>query len=253
MKKYLFLIIFTSLLFFSLTAHESVLTNNTAKTVSKGKVELGIISPLVWGVTDNVELSSNALLDVLFPNLTAKVSWLQNDKIFFASEHQLNYPTLLLDTISREGVGGILAPDNDIPQMLGFNNYIIGTFILERHSVSLKTGFLLALGSEYSDFETIDYPYFYGNSAIYHTDYVFDTIIDYKFKITEWLYALADAQILLFPNPLDSYEVRQSTKLNLVTGKLLSVLVGYQYVTGEYPYGNDFKIFPVLDFVFAIK
>ncbi len=226
-------------------------SQNSALTTDKGHVSFGLVQDLKWGVTDNIELSTHPILDILCPNLGVKVLWFESPGLFFSTEHEVNYPTPLLKTISKDGIGGIIGHDISIPEIIGFNNYILGTYITSRHTISLKTGIKLAINPSGDKFETIDYPLFYGNTAVFHTGYISDSVISYNVDILSWLNAYVDVQLLLFPEPFNSYELRQNTYAQFVLGKRVSINAGYVLVTGEYPYGEDLKILPSLDIIFS--
>jgi hypothetical protein len=252
MKKSI--IIFTSivmLMSWNICAQDSVLTENTAFTVPKGRIEFGIMNPFTWGITDKIQLSSHPVMDILLPNISCKVNWLQIDYFYLASVHELNYPSLLLGTIAREGTGGILAPDNDIPNIFCLYNHAIGTLLLDKHIFSLKAGINAALSLPDTNFETIDYPLIYGNTAVYHSHLTVDIVIDYKTRIYNWLHGMVSLELLLIPEPLSTYEVRQTTKALFVLGKTFSIMAGYTMVAGEYPYGSDWKIIPLIDTLFS--
>ena len=54
---------------------KSAVTSHTALTLPKGRLDFGLLHPIVVGITDSVDLVTHPLPDILFPNVGVKVNW----------------------------------------------------------------------------------------------------------------------------------------------------------------------------------
>ena len=250
MKKItIFLIIFATCS--AVFGQKPVVTSHTALTLPKGRLDFGILHPMVIGITDSVDLVTHPLLDILFPNVGVKVNWANGDGFYFSTQHGLSYATLLLNTISKPGVGGILPPDNIIPQVISLDNQLLASYYSGIHLASFKFGVKLALKIPNVVFDTIDYPLIFTSTAEYHTPVVFSIEANYRLLLAGKIALLFDGGIWLMPTPIEAFEVRQTSKVLFSFSRIFSVYGGYMLTIGNYPYGLDWKVFPLIDVVFS--
>ncbi len=124
------LLLFSILLFSSaISAQENQViekwSDNTAYTIPVQKWETGVFQSLRYGLTDKLELRTNAIILPVLPNLGIKVVLGSVNDVVFASEHSLSYPSLFLNTMSMKGIGGLISPDFTFPFILAVNNSLI--------------------------------------------------------------------------------------------------------------------------------
>jgi hypothetical protein len=81
---------------------------DTAATLPRGAVTLGVFGPLRWGLRDDVELEIHPLLSLLAPSPTVRVRYLRTSRLTLTGEYGLSYPSLLLG-LTR----GFLFPSGD--------------------------------------------------------------------------------------------------------------------------------------------
>ena len=93
----------------------------TAYTLDQGEGQVGIFQPLSYGVGENSELGTHALLLLLMPNLYFKQQWWASGSLAFATRHFLHYPTGLYSVLAKEGVGGIYPENAQIPHILALD------------------------------------------------------------------------------------------------------------------------------------
>jgi hypothetical protein len=229
----------------------SAVTSQTALTLQKGKLEFGLLHPLVIGVSDSVELVTHPFLDILQPNAGVKVNWIEKNGLYFSTSHSLSYATLFLNLISRSGTGGVLPADNTIPQVFTLDNQILSTYITGNHMVSLRVGARIAAKFPDIVFDTIDYPVLFTNTAAYHAPIVFNVEANYRLRLSGRLALLFDGGAYLMPQPLGAMEIRQTSEVLFGFNQTFSVSAGYLMTYGSYPYGNDWKVFPLVDFIFS--
>ena len=115
-----------------------VWTTGTAGTIRKGRFEVGLFSPLRWGVSERVELSAHPLAMFVIPNGGVKLKWTKLGKAQFSSYHSIAYPSILIGLVSRAGTGGFLPADTKIPHIVSSYNAALLTWEYSpRHSATL--------------------------------------------------------------------------------------------------------------------
>ncbi len=250
MKKIIIFLLIT-VMTTALFGHNSVVTSNTALTLPKGRIDVGIVHPMVISISDAVDLVTHPLTDILVPKVGAKINWLERGGLYFSTQHSLSYATFLLSLISNPGTGGVLPADNTIPQVFTLDNWLLATYVSGVHVASLKIGAELGVRIPNDIFDTIDYPVLFTNTAAYHLPFVFTVEANYRFLLAERLTLLFDGGIHLMPEPIDAFEIRQTTEVLYSFSRIFSASAGYLLTYGNYPYGQDWKVFPFVDVVFS--
>lgn len=223
-------------------------TAGTANTSPKRTWEVGIFNPLKVAITDNTEIATFPIDNLLYPNLGIKHRWKKNIHWAFASQHNLSYPSLLLKTISREGSGGILPANSDIPQLLTLNNRFLVSYETSTGLIiTPQFGFEVTYGAQQDRFPTIDLPLIYQRTASYHSGYTVNAGIDIDGDInTHWAYSL-DLDLYYLPDMDGNTSLEHKALLQYFTGQYLTLMAGYKYVRGEYPFGKNIRLIPLVD------
>src|SRR5690606_3187853 len=104
----------------------------SARTVEKGRLELGAFSASTWGLHERVEVAAHPVGIFLFPSARAKVNWALGGALryeagehtleplwWISTQHRLFVPTPFLHLIAREGSGGLLPANSDVPFATG--------------------------------------------------------------------------------------------------------------------------------------
>ena len=100
-----------------------LITGDYAYPLENGKHQMGIFQPRIYGMKNNVEISTHPLLFIVKPNVKIKKYHGELKGLALASRYSFDYPTLFLKLLQRDGDGGILADDPDIgkiPQLFVF-------------------------------------------------------------------------------------------------------------------------------------
>ena len=223
-------------------------TAGTAHTSPKGTMEVGLFNPLKYAVSDDTELATFPIDNLLFPNLAIKHQWKQNASWAFASQHSLSYPSLLLKTISREGSGGILPNNSDIPQLLTLNNQFLVSYTTPSGMIfTPQIGIELTYGAEADRFPTIDLPLIYQRTASYHSGYTVNGGIDIDGDInSHWAYSL-DLDFYYLPNMDGDTSIEHKALLQYFTGRHMTLMAGYKFIRAEYPFGQNTRLIPLVD------
>ena len=133
--------------------------------------EMGLFQPFRYGYSESIEYSVHPLWFFVMPNFTLKKS--QNDIAGFtsASQYKIVYPTPFLNMIAKEGIMGIIAPDFQMPPMLGFSASWLMSKNMAGVNLTLNGG--LDLGFAFGDLDTrstIDLPLVYHRLGVYYNN-----------------------------------------------------------------------------------
>jgi hypothetical protein len=225
-----------------------VWSEGTALIVPKGRIEAGLASPWSYGLSRSREVSSYVLFDALVPGLRIKQQWYAGATWFIASTHSVYSLTPLLRFLRREGTGGIIAPDNAIPVFAGSDNYFFATWkYSDAHLASARVGAKLNYGIGDNTLETIDYFIAYPRIASCFSGYSFDAGIELRGKIWKSFFYMASSDLFLMPGMKGKWEVEQSGSLVWRYKRRLAVSAGVRYTAGEYPFGFDWMVFPLIE------
>ena len=87
---------------------------DNAYPLEEGKRQMGIFQPRVYGMKNNVEVSTHPILFFIKPNIKLKKFYREINGFGLASRYSFDYPTFFLKFIKRDGTGGFLADDPTI-------------------------------------------------------------------------------------------------------------------------------------------
>lgn len=232
------------------TSHTRVWSEGSAYILPQKRVELGLFQPLRYGQSECFEWSTHPIYFFIIPNFNLK--WfhgLYND-FAVATRYSAYYPTLLLRTIGREGTGGIISPEFEIPQMIGFNGELLFSKLINENTiVTLKPG--LALGLKFGDLDkrtTIDLPLVYNRLAVFYHDYQLRIGMDLDGQLNKrWHYSI-DADYFYIPGVDHNKAFEHKGLLIWEKSVKTKITLGYKLVYGQYPFGSQWHLFiPIFD------
>lgn len=238
---------------------ESLWHSSTAKTLKKGRTESGIFAPLRIGLKNKTELSVHPILFFVIPNVKIKKNWTLDDnkKWQIASEHSLTMPTILLQLLARNGVGGILPSTAKIPPILMLKNRIIASYYYHKtHSVSVKAGMEVnLLQSMYKPFPSIDLLFVYPRTVAYHHFYSGEVALNFAGVFAQKFGYDADMRMFLLPakNNL-AWAFEWNPKLYYNISNQWRIMAGAIVSTGNIPHEKaKVRALPVLDVQFSFR
>ncbi|MFU8803855.1 MAG: hypothetical protein ACNA8W_08620 [Bradymonadaceae bacterium] len=228
--------------------------DDTAYTAGQGEWEIGLFGPVRYGLVDTVELSMHPLIAILMPNASAKVAWIRDEEWQIATRHGISYPTPLLRTLSKEGIGGVLPSHARVPHIISLNNEVlVSRFVAWNHLMTWKIGVHFAPRFGSSEWATIDLPLVYARTAAYHGTATGRVGVDFHGPlIGKFDYAI-DADVFMMPGMEGSFGVEHGTKLTWHLSDRFVLQAGYKVTYGGYPFGNQFHVLPVVDMQWAIR
>jgi len=228
-------------------------SSGTAYLLPVKRYEIGIFQPLRYGLSETRELSLHPIFAFVSPNLSLKLAHDKLGKLQFASDHGINYPTILMNLISREGTGGIISPEFEIPHMISiYNGVILSKPLGNYHLITVKAGFNFAI--KFGDLDkrtTIDLPLVFPRLNVFYNGYGFRSGCDLKGKIFKKWYYLADVDIFYFPGAAENFAFEHKGLIQWNKSKKFQLCVGYKLSYGNYPFGSQWHLLPAFDIRFA--
>ncbi len=239
-------------------AENALWASDTADTVPPGRWEFGLLSPSRFALNERVELSTNLLLNLALPNLGAKIGWGQARGWRFATSHRLTYPTLLINTLSREGTGGVLpvsSLETNPSQIIGLETSLLATRTL-RPNMTLTWHLGAAFAPRLTDGTAplIDLPFLYQRTAQYNSWGTVRSGLELVGNIgrTKLSYDF-HAEVFYLPAVDAGFAFEQGGTLRWAFTRKLAISAGYMMSFARFPYGTRLHLLPLLDLVWAIE
>jgi hypothetical protein len=222
----------------------------SAYVLPQKRIEIGLFQPLRYGYSTHIEWSVHPLLFFIMPNFSIKWSHGFSKDFTFATRHSLYYPTLLLRTISREGTGGIISPEFEIPHMLAFNNEIlISREIGNGYLITGKTG--ISLATKFGSLDertTIDLPMVYNRLLVFYHGYQLRFGVEMQGKIYGKWRLLLDGDYFYIPGVEHNKAFEHKGLILWHISDQTEISLGYKLNYGEYPYGSQWHLLlPIFD------
>ena len=243
MKKIIFYFIIASLVFGETKKWDA----HSAYLLPQKRWEMGLFQPFRYGYSESIEYSVHPLWFFVMPNFSLKKP--QSDIAGFtsASQYKMVYPTPLLNMIAKTGIMGIIAPDFQMPPMLGLSASWLMSKNMAGVDLTLNSG--LDLGFAFGDLDTrstIDIPLVYHRLGVYYNNWGIHTGLDIQKNISEKIGILVDADLRLLPGLKGNYSLEHKLLLSWNKSENFRVLTGYKFVMGEYLYGSDMRLLPYI-------
>ena len=222
-------------------------SGDSAFPLEDGQRQMGIFQPRIYGMKNNVEISTHPLLFIVKPNVKIKKYHGEIKGLALASRYSFDYPTLFLKLLQRDGIGGILADDPDIgkiPQLFVFQGEWLNTKRFSNYNITGKVGMSICPGCEIDKRHLIDLPLAYPRMAIYHYGIAANSGVDMDYH-SDKISIKTDLDLIFLPEEDIFLEHKLLYKYQLSTKYILSV--GYKLAYGKYPYGKQLDIFPLVD------
>ena len=231
----------------------------TAHTLPQGRWEYGLFQPVRWGQSENREISFYKLTALLMPGVTIKQGWGQRSGWTISTTHALYYPTPLLKMVAKPGIGGMISPEFEIPNMVSLWNMVLASKDLDQGKIfTIKAGIALAFGGGDLAMEsTIDLPLIYHRLAVYYNSWLLRFGSDVNGRLNKkWTY-LVDSDLFLIPGMKGSFALEHKGMVTWEKSSRFHISMGYKMVHGQYPDGypseniTRLHILPLLDLQWA--
>jgi len=223
----------------------------TTELLPPRRVEVGVFQPLRYGFSDKLEFSVHPLLFFVMPNFDVKWAHGEMGGFKIASVHGITYPSLLMKLMAKEGIGGFISPEFDIPHIFSFQNDLLASRqVFGKHLVTVKLAFNFAFKSGPLDSDTtIDLPVVYIRSGVYYHDYGFRLGADLKGPLSgRWSYVV-DSDFFYYPTADSDINSAFEHKGLVYWNKSGSFQLCFGYLLSycEYPFGTQWHLLPLVD------
>ena len=228
---------------------EVLLSNDNAYPIENSVRHMGIFQPYIYGMKNDFEISIHPILFLIKPNVQLKKIHGEFRGVGLASRYSFDYPTQLLKLIQREGKYGILSKDPDIgkiPHLLFFQGEWFVTKKITSFLLTGKLGMSICPGCELDKRHLVDLPLAYPRMAIYHYGISANSGVDLDYNHTEKISIKTDFDFLFLPE--EDIFLEHKLLFNYQFSTKYTLSTGYKLTYGNYPYGKQLDIFPLIDF-----
>ena len=228
-----------------------LLANDTAYPLENGQRQMGVFQPRIYGMNNNLEISTHPLLFFVKPNVKLKKFYKEINGLGLASRYSFDYPTPLLKILQKKGIGGLLSNPNDvgkIPHLIVLQGELLATKIFTQHSVTAKLGMSTCLGCALDSRHLIDYDLAYPRMALYHHGIGANMGLDLDYIYSEKISLKADGDLLFLPE--ENVFIEHKFLIHYTLSSNYTLSGGYKYSYGYYPFNKReglWNLFPLLD------
>ena len=228
-----------------------LLANDTAYPLENGQRQMGVFQPRIYGMNNNLEISTHPLLFFVKPNVKLKKFYKEINGLGLASRYSFDYPTLLLKILQKKGIGGLLSNPNDvgkIPHLIVLQGELLATKIFTKHSVTAKLGMSTCLGCALDSRHLIDYDLAYPRMALYHHGIGANMGLDLDYIYSEKISLKADGDLLFLPE--ENVFIEHKFLIHYTLSSNYTLSGGYKYSYGYYPFNKReslWNLFPLFD------
>ena len=229
-------------------------SEHTAHTLPKGEWEIGLFGPLRYGMSESLELEIHPIWAFVAPHVALKKDLIEIGRWSMGVRQSLAYPSLLLNTLARGGIGGILPPDVDVPHIISSDTRLLLTKdYSERASVTVRAQLHLAPRFGDSTYPHIPVPVVYPRTAAYQGIATIGAGTFMRCVMTDGLEIHTDTQLWFMVGNEANWAAEQWVSVRWFASKTFALDVGATATVGAYPYGQNWHVFPTFDLNWAIR
>ena len=209
---------------------------------------MGVFQPRIYGMNNNLEISTHPLLFFVKPNVKVKKHHGEYKGLGMASRFSFDYPTPLLKLIQREGKFGILSKDpdiGDIPNLFVFQGELLVSKKSADFLLTGKAGLSICPGCEIDKRHLVDLPLAYPRMAVYHYGFASNVGLDLDFIYSEKISLKTDIDLFIIPD--EEVFIENKFMINYQFSPKYTLTGGVKLTQGTYPFGKQLDIFPLID------
>jgi len=228
--------------------------DDSPQTLKKGRKVWPLLGVKKMGAGKNMEWHIQPVFFFISPNLGLKKHWKTKDNGWsISSFHQINYPSIYLNLFSREGAGGVLPKDSQIPPMLSIKNEVLVGINHQGSAITFRAGLATAfkLGSAEKRFPDIDFPFLYNRTLGLNNSPNLYTGLNFNRDLRPKLNIEADFTAFSVGNEDNDFVFESQLIFFWKKSDRFGLKLGAAAAHGRYPYGNDFRMIPVFDVLFG--
>ena len=225
-----------------------LLADDTAYPLENGQRQMGVFQPRIYGMNNNLEISTHPLLFFVKPNVKVKKHHGEYKGLGMASRFSFDYPTPLLKLIQREGKFGILSKDpdiGDIPNLFVFQGEFLVTKKSADYSLTGKAGLSICPGCELDKRHLVDLPLAYPRMTVFHHGFASNVGLDLDYIYSEKISLKTDIDLFIIPD--EDVFIENKFMINYQYSPKYTLKGGVKLTQGTYPFGKQLDIFPLID------
>ena len=228
-------------------------SGNHARTIARGRVELGLLQSSHYGLSDRVEVSLHPLLFFALPHVELKALALARGRLSLAARGRLAYPTLFLGLVSREGAGGLLPKSSSPPQALQIEGDFLATAAwADQQLASAWLGLAVAAHASFDPQELplLDFPFLYPRFAALYTVLVPRAGLAFEGRIVGSLFydlQLGSYLMPALPDVGTAWALEQAVTLEYRFGDRVAFSLGVRTSEAKYAYATRCHFLPYVD------
>jgi hypothetical protein len=227
-------------------------THGTAEVLEDGAWEIGLYAPLRRGMGSGLELSIHPITALLSPHLVAKKSWGEKGSWTVATQHGLQFPTPMLRTLARPGIGGMLPADAEIPAIIALDTRLIASRDLgESTQLTVSARVMAAAGMGDSNWPTIDAPIAYTRTSVFQDHLATAAGVQLDGDLVSKLGYRLDLDGWFLPLSEGSWAFEARGVLPWRQSESFTAQLSGTAVVGSYPYGTSWHLLPGFDLIWS--
>jgi len=223
-------------------------SRDTAYPLENGQRQMGVFQPRIYGMNNNLEISTHPLLFFVKPNVGVKKYLGEYNGLGMASRFSFDYPTSLLKLIQREGKFGILSKDpdiGDIPNLFVFQGELLVTKKSADYSITGKAGLSICPDCELDKRHLVDLPLAYPRMAVYHHGFASNVGLDLDYIYSEKISLKTDIDLFIIPD--ENIFIENKFMIHYQFSPKYTLTGGIKLTQGTYPFGKQLDIFSLID------
>ena len=223
-------------------------SGDSAYPLENGQRQMGISQPRIYGMNNNLEISTHPLLFFVKPNVEVKKYLGEYKGVGMAWRFSFDYPTQLLKLIQREGKFGILSKDpdiGDIPSLFVFQGEFLVTKNSADYSLTGKAGLSICPGCEIDKRHLVDLPLAYPRMLVYEKGLSTNIGLDFYYDYSEKISLKTDIDLFIIPD--EDVFIENKFMINYQFSPKYTLTGGVKLTQGTYPFGKQLDIFPLID------
>ena len=233
-------------------ADQSEWSEHTAYTLPQGRWEIGLFGPVRYGLKDDLEIEIHPVWAFLSPHVAIKKGLASRGAWQIGIRQSLAYPTLLLNTLARGGIGGILPPDVNIPHIVSSDTrFLLSNALTDRFSITLRAQLNISSRFGESDFPHIPVPVVYPRTASYQGLATLGGGLFARYGLGD-VEIRSDTQIWYMVGNDANWSAEQWLSVRWFALEGFSVDGGVVGTVGVYPYGQNWHLIPTLDMTWSV-
>ncbi len=233
----------------------SLWPDQSPRTLTPGRKVWPLFGVKKMGIKKNMEWQIQPLFFFVSPNLGLKKHWKKNQKgLSFSTLHKINYPSIYLKLIAREGAGGVLPKDANVPHMISLKNEFLLGYHMQKTFLRFRTGIVTVFkfgGAEKNDFPSIDIPFLYNRTLAFNNSPNLYFGLHFNQELGSKLNLEADFTFFQVDLQDKDFVIENRLLLFWKKSDRFALKAGVASAHGRYPYGSIVQFIPVFDVLFG--